>query len=338
MKTHHSSDRRIVHYHQPVGLSALFRPLPKNDGPHGRPPLDVTYRAATGGPTLRFSAKSALGIPEQTLLLVILELAKEQFSERANEMVVDCASTGGVARELWSRLNKCGADVNGRTLRLETTWYELNRRCGSGTGGSVRDMREVQLERLCEVVVWEHDSDISNTKRQSYLVVWLTGDDKRIHLAVNATLASALLGMPYAQVSLAERLALGRDIARALHTFLSVTLPYGRHLKVKVETLIERLWPGSFDTALRGTHRKRRTDVRDGLNEIGRLKGWEVVWARDDLAEVRRCSLGVTDMTSNIGNKSADYRKRALPIIPNKIKELRSLDASGLFSNKNASA
>lgn len=337
MKTHHSSDRRIVHFHPPVGLSALFRPLPKV-GTSGRPPLDVTYRAATGGPTLRFSAKSALGIPEQTLLLVILELAKEQFSERANEMVVDSAAEDGVARELWSRLNKSGADVKGRTLRLETTWYELNMRCGTDTGGSARHMRESQLERLCEVVVWEHDSDISSTKRQSYLVVWLTGDDKRIHLAVNAKLASALLGMPYAQVSLTERLALGKDIARALHTFLSVTIPYGRHLKFKVETLIERLWPGSFDTALRGTHRKRRKDVRDGLNEIGRLKGWEVEWAREDLAEVRRCSLGVTNMTSHIGNKGADYQKRALPIIPNKIKELHSFDVSGLFFNKNASA
>jgi hypothetical protein len=113
---------------------------------------------------------------------------------------------------------------------------------------------------------------------------------------------------------------------------------YGNYLKVKVDTLVERLWPGCAESALSGTRRRRRKFVADALDDIGRLNEWTVQWERDDLAQVTRHSLGVTDMTSHIGNKSMSYRERALPIIINKNKELQSFDVSGLFFNKNTGA
>ena len=60
-----------VRYYQPAGLSLLFTPLPKGAQ---RPVLDLAYDL---GPEhkLRFSAREALGVPEQTLLLALLGLA-----------------------------------------------------------------------------------------------------------------------------------------------------------------------------------------------------------------------------------------------------------------------
>lgn len=332
------SESRVVHYHQPVGLSTLFRPLRKmKDG--ARPTLDVTYPpSSTTGPFLRFSAKAALGIPEQTLLLVLIELAKQQFERFADDVIVNDETGSDIGRELWSKLHKDKSFNGEQTLRIETCWYELNRRCGSQTGGSTQALRTLQLERLCEVVVWEHAGDERKTKRQSNLVVWLVGDDERIHLALNCRLASAILGQPYSQVSLAERLTLKRDIPMAVHAFLSTTIGHGHHLKIGLERLIDRLWPGSAETALASTHRSRRSDVYDGLVAIGRLDGWTVEWARNDLAIVTRLRAGVVDMTSHNANKTSSYRQQALPIIIKENKGLSTFDASGLFFTKKKSA
>lgn len=328
---------RVVHYHQPVGLSTLFRPLPKQELAK-RPVLDVTYRPSSGGPYLRFSAKAALGIPEQTLLLVLIEMAKQQFEAFSGEVIVDEKTGSEIGRKLWSFLHKDDSFKGMQTLRVETCWYELNRRCGSQTGGATQKLRAFQLERLCEVVVWEHDGDDKKTKSQSNLVVWLVGDDERIHLALNCRLASAILGQPYSQVSLAERLELSRDIPMALHAFLSTTIRHGHHLKIGLESLIDRLWPGSADAAPASTHRSRRGDVHVGLCAIGQLDGWTVEWERYDLAIVTRLPAGVADMTSLKGNKTSSYRKQALPIITKENKGLSTFDASGLFFTKKESA
>lgn len=330
------AERRVVHYHAPVGLSTLFRPLPKLEGGK-RPPLDITYQPSSGGPVLRFSAKASLGIPEQTLLLALLELAREQLEAFARDVVVDASTSNVIGRELWSKLHIGGAGGGESTLRLATTWHELNRRCGAQTGGSARALREQQLERLCEVIVWAYDADDRRTKRQSFLVVWLVGDDDRIHLALNCRLASALLGQPYAQVSLSERLALKRDIPMALHAFLSTTLSPGHTLKIGAEKLIERLWPGSAAIAPQGTHRRRRSDVLEGLKALGRLEGWAVEWERADLANVTRHSGSVRDLTSHKASRSRAYPEQAFAKIPNKTNEFQAFDASGLFLNKNTS-
>ena len=66
---------RVVRLAPQFGLCTLFRPLAKSKS--GRPTLDMTYQY--GRLSLRFSAKEALGVPEQTLLLVLLELAAEHL-------------------------------------------------------------------------------------------------------------------------------------------------------------------------------------------------------------------------------------------------------------------
>lgn len=357
------SDRRVVHFYPPVGLSTLFRPLPKAAA---RPTLDVRYQPTVEGPLLRFSAKAALGIPEQTLLLVLLELAREQFLSQREEVLVSARSTNPLGQKLWGHLHTTDPQAEGETLRLETTWYELNRRCGGQSNGATQLLRSKQLERLCEVIVWESFGDDLRTKRQSYLVVLLVGNDHRLHLALNSRLASALLGQHYAQVSLTERLALKRDIPMALHAFLSTTVKQGNSLLVGLDKLVDRLWPTSSETALAGTHRRRRSDVRNGLRDLGRLPGWSVAWEREGIARVVRnwASTGggtgtpggsrsgsgrgggsagagghadgqsVRDMTCLNANKSMSYREQASAINTINIKGLRGFDVSGLFITK----
>lgn len=327
---------RLVRYHPPVGLSALFRPLPKQGGL--RPTLDVSYTASAGGPTLRFSAREALGIPEQTLLLVLLELAGEHHASEDRSVLLDNTSDDVVGSSLWTLLNKGASGASGQTVRFETSWYELNRRCGATQSGANQRLRRTQLQRLCEVVVWETAADARQTIQQSFLVAWLVGDDDRIHLALNGRLASALLGARYAQVWLAERFSLPSDVAMALHTFLSTVLRVGRGFPIGVDTLVERLWPGSAATAPQGTHRRRRKDVRDGLRAMAALPGWSVAWPRADLAEVRRGQARVRDSTRVQPRRNANattfHRERREVEHAFQNNGLQVLDASGLFLTK----
>ena len=327
--------QRVVRYHPPVGLSTLFSPLPKRGE---RPTLGVTYQPQVDGPSISFSAKSALGIPEQTLLLVLLELAQEQFTAFQNAVVLNADVDNDIGRELWAMLNRGEASAEGQTLRLETTWYELNRRCNSGTGGSTKQLRMEQLRRLCEVVVWETSAGPERKERQSYLVAWLVSDKLRIHLALNCRLASALFGQPYAQVSLKERLELGKDIPMALHAFFSTTLSCGNHLKIKIETLVERLWPSGLKTTPKGTHRRRLTDVKFALLALSQLANWSVEWEGERLFCVTRKHASVRDMTMIKANKSMSYPEQMLAKITSSNNDLRPFDASGLFFNKNTSA
>lgn len=334
---HVPSRARVVHYCPEIGLAKLFRPLPKTTKGE-RPGLNVEYQPEGETFSLQFSAKAALGIPEQTLLLVLLELAKEQYAASAQELVLDSSTTGELGLSLWHQLTKGNTRAPDKALRLQTTWHELNRLYGEQVGGSATATRRMQLKRLCEVVVWEVERDRRNTERQSYLVVLLTGDDEHIHIALNARLASALLGSHYRQVSLTERAALSKDVAKAVHAFLSTAVSRGRSLRIGVETLLERFWPGSRAHAPAKTHSSRRGYIVAALKAIDKLAAWSVQWERSDLVQVRRKAQTDGEMTSHIPRKGTSYPRPLTAKCPSKINELESFDVSGIFFSKKRSA
>lgn len=290
-----AAPRRVVRLHPPIGLSLLFRPIGKSAA---RPKLDVRYRLSEDT-CLRFSAREALGVPEQTLLLVLLELAAEQYAKRPLEMVMDGTDRSEVGRTLWESLHRQGGGLTGcgDSLRLSCTWRELNRRCGSGNGGALIQCRRESLRRLCEVVVWEEQASRRKT-RQIALVVWMVGDDQRVHVALNHRLAAALMGGQYAQVLLSERFALRSDIAMAVHAFLSTCLRAGHTLRIAPPTLAGRLWPDADASVPDGTRRRRLGDVHRALQSIGGLPGWSVEWFGGN-AHVKRQGTSVREMTQD---------------------------------------
>lgn len=277
--THKSAKEgpRIVMHDAHIGLSALFRPL-STKGP--LPKLDVTYEPASGGVVLKFSGKDALGIPEQTLLLVLLELAQEH-RHHGGGAILAADTEAHIARQLWDALYSTSKGKLPATLHFSTTWHELARRIGCEPGGTRQRLLQAQLRRLCECVVWERYPD--STEFQSYLVAMVRGDDKRVHIALNVRLADAISGGRYMPVSLTERLQLETAVARALHAHLSVWLRAGERQRVGIDTLAERLWPrknsltGNARCAMPdGTVRRHRSEVRSALREIGQLEQWRI--------------------------------------------------------------
>lgn len=286
--------RQLVRYYAPVGLSQLFRPLEKRKP---RPTLDVKY-FLDDDHVLRFSAREALGIPEQTLLLAILSLVGEQYATLGDEAILLDTDARDLPGKLWAKLYPGGDVCDRRALRVETTWDELSRRCGTAVGGSANAVHKENMRRLCEVVVWEEKLQ-RRTSQQSFLVVWLVGDDSHIHLAVNHRLASAFfVGEQYARVMLNERLSLGSDIARHVHAFLSTCIRSGHKLVLGIPKLAERAWPSNHDTAPEGTIRRRKGQLVAALLAIGRLPNWTVAFDSRDLVTVYRSQNAVREVPS----------------------------------------
>lgn len=267
---------RVVRLSQPFGLCQLFRPVAKSSV--ARPTLNETYEYGADL-TLRFSAREALAAPEQTLLLVLLELAEEQHRRRPVEHRLDRTDRTEIGSQLWSSLHEESpspmADAPA-TLMLSCSWSELHRRCGSTSrGGAVTDSRRASLVRLCEVTVWE-SSEATKTVRSGRLVSWLIGDDQKVHVALNHRLALALLSPGYAKVLLSERLRLDSHTAMLVHAFLSTCLGRGKTMCIGYETLVERLWPSRGSSVPASTHRRRLSYVRSALRAVGRLENWRV--------------------------------------------------------------
>jgi hypothetical protein len=279
---------RMVRLSQPFGLCQLFRPIPKDGA--ARPTLNETYEY--GDLSLRFSAREALAVPEQTLLLVLLELAHEQHLRRPNGRL-DRTDRSEIGTLLWSALHTGSLNPlmdAPATLMLSCSWSEIHRRCGSAsTGGAITESRRASLVRLCEVTVWER-VESTKTVRSCRLVSWLVGDDQRVHVALNHRLASALLTTGYAQVLLSERLRLRSQTAMLVHAFLSTCLGRGKTMKIGHEKLVERLWRHHDSEVPPGTHRRRLSDVRAALRAIGGLDAWKVELGVDVASVTRTVS------------------------------------------------
>lgn len=272
---------RLVRLDPSIGLSALFRPLSKS---RVRPTLEVTYRRNGTDLTLHFRAPEALGMPEQTLLLTLLELAQESLG--GPDAVLDAQSVGQGAA-LWQALHLERPATQGVSLHLVTSIRALASRCGS-QGGRSQQLRLAQLQRLCAVAVEETSEATGGITRRARLVACLPDADGRLHLALHPRLVAAVRGVQYAQLSLAERQSLGTDTAQALHAFFSTVLRPGRRLPIRVDTLIQRFWGDGGDAVPEGTLRARRKLVRDSLEALGALPSWSVQWRRPGLAVVQR--------------------------------------------------
>lgn len=290
-----SKPPRFIRCDPATAACPLFRALPKV---HERPPLDVAYRSKNGGPSLRFSAREALGMPEQTVLLVLLELAQERYLHRPSELTVITPWSFGIGQHLWQALHEGHPGYSGETIYVRTSWHVLCGRCGS-RGGRAQRLRKEQVRRLCEVTVWEEDVDALNSFRQSRLVSVWHGDDIGLHLAVNVRLARAVMGGHYVALSLRERLELNTDTAQALHAFLSAVIRLGRRWRFRPDTLMKRLWPKEDSAIPAGTVTSRRKAVRDALAQIGALDGWDVTWPKGDVASVSRRPAKVTGITKD---------------------------------------
>ncbi|MBC8748555.1 MULTISPECIES: replication protein C, IncQ-type [Paraburkholderia] len=265
--TRPAGDKRVVRYDPMLPGTGLFGSL----GNGIRPKLDAEY--TFGGIVWRLRGPDRLGIPEQTLLLVLLELAEEQYG-RARQEVEDWTL---IEIALYSEpgarpLADCREGEAPALATLSVSYAELSQRCGrTAEGGSAAKQIRRELMRLCEVTIW---AVVGDEEFSSRLLHWRRGDGYGVRVVLNSRLTEILIGKQYSPVSLQERLSLKSDIARALHCALSVRIRPGGTMSFNPETLAPYVWcePDVADV----TVRRRRQQLRAALCEINRLRGWTI--------------------------------------------------------------
>ena len=300
---------RVVCQDPQVGLAPLFRLYNK-----ARPRLDIRYEPAEARVSLHFRGPEALGVKEQTLMFVLLELAQEHHRSGLGSWL-DKDTPSAEAKALWDGLYQHSRGELPNTIWFSTSWYELARRMGKTLGGTMSGQLKKQLKRLCECVVWErHKEDTGVFELQSSLVAMVYNNDQQLFVALNVRLAEAIIEPPYMPVSLAERQLLELPAAKAAHAFLSTWIRYGHSNRIGKNTLIERLWPAEYDAKGKlkpppgGTQRRRRKDLKEALNEVDGLPGWAVSGMDDEVLTIRRAK--APDETKNGMTGQATHRRR----------------------------
>lgn len=255
---------RVVKYDPLLPSAKIFASL-KNGT---RPKLDTT--CDFGGATWRFRGPDILGIPEQTLLLVLMEMAGSQLAASAT----DEPSWQDLRTGLYDGLRWDGGLP--ATATLQTSYRELCRCCGlTDDGGSGRSQIKRLLERLCEVTIWCLTAQ--DEQRCSRLLQWRYGNAEGVQVILNWRLTEALVGVQYSPVNLSERLALTSDAARALHCALSVRVRPGNSMCFSLEKLGPYIWHETAVTPV--TWRRRLQTLRASLESIQGLGTWTVSYS-----------------------------------------------------------
>lgn len=260
-------DKRIVRYDPMLPSTGLFGSV----GNGKRPKLDV--KCAFGGVVWRLRGPDRLGIPEQTLLLVLLEFAEEQYGQ-AQQKIHDWAPIEtALYREPDAQpLTAFHREHPPALATLCVSYAELAQRCGrTAEGGSAAKQIRRELMRMSEVTIW---AVMGNQEFSSRLLHWRRGDGHGAQVILNARLTEILIGRQYSPVSLQERLALKSDIARALHCALSVRIRPEKTMSFNLDTLAPYVWcePDVADA----TVRRRRQQLRAALCELDELRGWSI--------------------------------------------------------------
>ncbi|MDR5819320.1 replication protein C, IncQ-type [Caballeronia sp. LZ043] len=289
------SAERVVRYDPAFASAALFQPVFKGF----RPRLDVRFDF--NGIGWRWRGPEQLGIPEQTLLLVLLELAAEQ---KAVEPVDE-------TRQIESDLYQAGEVRRPRTARLTVSFYELCRRLGRGAGGSATEQRRAELKRLCEVTVWSKTDD--GTEFQSRLLNWEVGNGKGVTVVLNWRLTEVLFGGHFSVVCLDERLSLKSECARALHCALSLRIRAGMTMAFHIDKLAKYIWSdaGVHTTWSRRTEhrpesetpaaiaaRRRSRELKKAVTEMAGLSAWTVKLTTNGAIQFSRHALTRVEETS----------------------------------------
>ena len=277
---------KIVRQDPALALMSIVR-----SAPHRRAARGLDVRQAFDGTELRVLGPYYLTDLDQTVLLVLLYLARAGQQLNSGDPAHAALEPRGAAEtfEQWSYRSTFSR------LAREVYSYEPG-------GEQYAELRE-SVDRLRAVVVIARVGDSSADSR--LLSVAAEGDSLRVTLCWR--LAQVLAGGQYAGVDLAERRNLGSATARILHAYLSGSLRAGESVMIaSLDTLAERVYGQPSADAAR---RKRRQRARTALNEIGQLDGWRVKWEGHGVWVTRARRLGHTSAANESRHHGVEVTK-----------------------------
>lgn len=244
-----------------TATASLFRPITR-----GRRPLGLKVSADYEDIKMTFTSYEWLDSRDQTILLALIGFAG---IESVN---INSKASGEIGKKLWAGLSPMNSAEDDSGAVVETTLYKLLQAAGMPDDAKTYTRVKEILERLSMVGCTARSGGWQWSMR---FLSYAFHEDGTLAVALNARFAQALTqGSTYARINLEERRQLDGDIAQLVHSWLNATVRAGNTFRIGIDKLVIRIW--GVEAQNDATKRKRRTLVTGALEEIQRLKGWNV--------------------------------------------------------------
>ena len=193
----------------------LFRPF--QNGMREETPLDVSH-AYKNSHTFRWQHPTeCLSINDQDLFVAILRIA----SHADNVTAVAQDATDSPMKSARDTLQMELDAPKSPCLVIKTGLRDLARRIGIAISGPALERLDENLERLATVTqtISQNESGNPVWRSRMFGVIQLKGSKRLI--AINPWLSHALVGNPVTYIDIDEQRALGMDVAKRLHFWMS---------------------------------------------------------------------------------------------------------------------
>ena len=212
-----------------------------------------------------------LSIADQSVFLAIHRLASEKGrfervgNSHDNPMMLD------VRTALKLDLEATNLDC----LVLETSTYEIAKVIGISDGGNnLKKIKDSLLKLSCVSLIIYRGKEHKDPFWKANLFSQLAGIDGKIVVGINPMLSRALAGEQSTYVNMREQRDLKSEVSKRLHVWLSSWIRHNESKKVGLDVLAPHVWG---DECEQNKLRKRRSYLRNAINEINNLEGWSCV-------------------------------------------------------------
>lgn len=266
------SQQEMVEFtkHDPaLSRMSIFRPVSK--GARSNKMLDISFDY--NNINLRVQSMETLDARDQTLLFVLIAMATQHKQKLINK-----SSTGEVGKNLWEQISSSFSDTEGYSIAFCTTFYKIIKNCGLQPSGKSYKFIEESLLRLAKTNITIKRGKQTEVTR---LIASLKYNEKQeVAVAINPRIAEAITGQ-YVIINLEQRNLLTNDTSKILFSYLSSVINEGNMIPYKAtyKTLVEKTWGEEFTSD--STSRGRKKQIKDSLNQINNLEGWEIQSGED---------------------------------------------------------
>jgi hypothetical protein len=274
-------------------LDGLFTPTAKK----GEALYEV--EGSFGGLTIAFKGVQ-MSVTHQSMLLAIS--ARTARQPKAISVLVTGNATNLQHKHV-KQLTLTGKAESMDVSIVSCTAYSLLVDAGMNAGGKAYEAMINMLHEMSTVTMYRG----AGLKGGSSRLISFSHDGDQFKVSFNWRMADAILGKQNVQVSLHERNFLKRyPVAKILHAWLSAHIRLGGQLMAgrgaEIDTLIRHVWgnrPCSHDVI-----KKRRSRIKEALNEIGKLNGWvyrlegshAFISRPKELSGIEKCELSPGDV------------------------------------------
>ncbi|MFB6357242.1 MAG: replication protein C, IncQ-type [bacterium] len=249
--------------HEPV-----FRPVKK-----GTRKTRFEVKRDIGRFNLKIVGPYLLGEDDADVYFTLLAMAARQ------RQFVHADLENEIGKEVWEELEAKANAKSERTLAVRTTIYNLLKEVGRNPEGrSNYGWLLRSLDRMAHAGITVRENLPDGRRQWGMNMIGYAFEEKENHdalvVSIDARAAQAILpeGLSHRKINLDERRALKSDRAKSLHKWICTAMNEAEERTIGIDKLARKIWR-DFDDIADSTKRKRRSRVKDTLEELKTITG-----------------------------------------------------------------